>query len=162
VQVISRFRKWMSAPLGMRFGAQQRTVPAGGHLDGGQSGGRALKTKFRTAKVGLFVLALSSASLVAAGFDGSDAGAAIRTTNSKLCKEYASDIKKTNYTPQQQVNSYRKIANVAPSGLKRELVTLAGELQAAINKGSFTTSQKKSIQRQFDKIESQFAADCKK
>ena len=117
--------------------------------------------KIRTANVGLAVIALSTASFVASGFGGSDASAAIRTTSSKLCKEYIADTEKTNYTAQKQVNAYRKLAEVAPAGLKSELVMLAGEDQAAINNG-VTTSREKSLKTLFNKIQSQLSADCVK
>jgi hypothetical protein len=115
--------------------------------------------RISTAKLGLAVIALSTASFVVSGFGASDASATIRVTSSKLCKEYASDAAKTNYTAQSQVNSYRKLAKVAPAGLKSELVAVANEEQAAINNG-LTTSRKKSIEALFDKIKSQLSADC--
>ena len=117
--------------------------------------------KINTAKIGLAVMTLSTASFVASGLGGSAASAALRTTSSKLCKEYSADVAKTNYTAQSQVNSYKKLAKVAPAGLKSELVTVAREEQATINNG-VTTSAKKSIEALFSKIQSQLNADCGK
>jgi hypothetical protein len=115
----------------------------------------------RTAKVGLALIALSTVSFVASGFGGGAASAALRTTDSKFCKQYIADIEKTNYTPQQQVASYRKLAGLAPAGLKSELIKLAGETQTADNNGA-TKSQKKSIEKLFKKVESQLTTDCEK
>ena len=115
--------------------------------------------RLSTRRVGLAVVALLTASFVASGFGASDAGATIRATSSKLCKEYAADTAKNNYTAQTQVNSYRKLAEVAPARLKAELVAVAGEEQAAINNG-ITASRKKSIETLFNKIKSQLSADC--
>jgi len=117
--------------------------------------------KISTAKVGLAVIALSTASFVASGFGGADASASIRSTSSKLCKQYFADIAKTNYTAQEQVNSYRKLAKVAPATLKTELITVAAEEQAAMKNGA-TTSRKKAIETLFGKIQSQLSADCGK
>jgi hypothetical protein len=118
-----------------------------------------VEMKIRTAKVGLAVCALSTASFVVSGFGGSAASAAIRSTNAKLCKQYHADTSKTNYTAQEQVSSYRKLAKVAPGGLKTELVKLAGELQSAVDNGA-TKSQENSLKALFGKIQSQLNADC--
>ena len=122
--------------------------------------GVALKMKISTAKVGLAVFAMSTASFAVAGFGGSDASAANRTTHSKLCQQYRADVSKNNYTPQEKVNSYRKIAKIAPAGLKRELLRLAGELQAAINNGGLTKAQQQSAETLFNNIQSQLVKTC--
>jgi hypothetical protein len=121
----------------------------------------ALKMGIRTAKVGLAFVALSTVSFVASGFGGSPASAALRASESKMCKQYIADIEKTNFTPQQQVASYRKLSGLAPGGLKSELATLARETAAADNGGA-TKSQKKSVEKLFKKIESQLTTDCAK
>ena len=126
----------------------------------GLNRGRGVALKISTAKVGLAVFAMSTASFAVAGFGGSDASAANRTTHSKLCQLYRADISKNNYTPQEKVNSYRKIAKIAPAGLKRELLRLAGELQAAINNGGLTKAQQQSAETLFNKIQSQLVKTC--
>jgi hypothetical protein len=115
--------------------------------------------RIRTARSGLAAIALSRASFVVSEFGGSDASAAIRTTNSKHCKQYSADIKKTNYTPQEQMNSYGKIAKRRTRRTESGIPKLAGELQDALNRGG-TKSQESSPKAFFSKIQSQLRTNC--
>jgi hypothetical protein len=98
-----------------------------------------VEVKIGSARAALAVIFLSTALLVATGF--SDAGATVRTSDSssKFCQEFRLYNSKNFSTPQESLKSLKKIAEIAPVGIKKELLTFVSEMQSLVSSGSSMT-----------------------
>ena len=117
-------------------------------------------TKVHNPGVGMAAIALSIASLAVSGSIGSVASAATLASTSKFCQQVRADESRHDYTGQTAVNSYKKLAKIAPAGIKRDLNTLAQNVQSVLNKGSVTNSREQFIQKEGNKVLAELNSKC--
>jgi len=120
-----------------------------------------LTVRGTTTAVALVLLTLAS---VVAPASAGTSGAAVRSNTAKFCQV----ARATNVTSsskrsvQNAVNDLKKAAKIGPKSLKRELLTLASEVQQFLNTGQVTTAQAAAIQKQGNKLQAQITAICGK